>query len=110
MRDHGQVHLRQVLPALPQLLDEVEGVKYTSEKAVYDTEILKVKNVYTAVIAQAKMKREKQTRQSNRQEIVHSTAEADVLTSELAELLIESMHFSTIILILFTRPMTSLNN
>ena len=58
------------------------------EKAVYDAEILKVKNAYAAVTAQAKLKREEQARQSSRQEIAHSIAEADVLTSELTDLLI----------------------
>ena len=42
--------------------------------------------------AQAKLKREEQARQSNRQEIVHSIAEADVLTSELTDLLIEKVY------------------
>ena len=47
---------------------------------------------YAAVTAQAKLKREEQARQSNRQEIVHSIAEADALTSELTDLLIEKVY------------------
>ena len=55
---------------------------------------LKSKNAkkYAAVTAQAKLKREEQARQSSRQEIVHSIAEADVLTSELTDLLIEKVY------------------
>ena len=41
---------------------------------------------------QAKLKREEQARQSGRQEIAHSIAEADVLTSELTDLLIEKVY------------------
>lgn len=44
------------------------------------------------VTAQAKLKQEEQARQSNRQEIVHSIAEADALTSELTDLLIEKVY------------------
>ena len=47
---------------------------------------------YAAVTAQAKLKREEQARQSSRQEIVHSIAAADVLTSELTDLLIEKVY------------------
>ena len=53
---------------------------------------LKVKNAYAAVTAQAKLKRAEQARQSSRQEIVHSIAEADALTSELTDLLIEKVY------------------
>ena len=74
------------------LLGQIELDTYKSEKAVYDTEILKVKNAYAAVTAQAKLKREEQARQSSRQEIAHSIAEADVLTSELTDLLIEKVY------------------
>ena len=74
------------------LLGQIELDTYKSEKAVYDAEILKVKNAYAAVTAQAKLKREEQARQSSRQEIAHSIAEADVLTSELTDLLIEKVY------------------
>lgn len=74
------------------LLGQIELDTYKSEKAVYDAEILKVKNAYAAVTAQAKLKREEQARQSSRQEIVHSIAEADVLTFELTDLLIEKVY------------------
>ena len=74
------------------LLGQIELDTYKSEKAVYDAEILKVKNAYAAVTAQAKLKREEQARQSSRQNIVHSIAEADVLTSELTDLLIEKVY------------------
>ena len=39
------------------LLGQIELDAYKSEKAVYDAEILKVKNAYAAVTAQAKLKR-----------------------------------------------------
>ena len=74
------------------LLGQIELDTYKSEKAVYDAEILKVKNAYAAVTAQAKLKREEQARQSSRQNIAHSIAEADVLTSELTDLLIEKVY------------------
>ena len=74
------------------LLGQIELDAYKSEKAVYDAEMLKVKNAYTTVTAQAKLKREEQARQSNRQEIVQSIAEADALTSELTDLLIEKVY------------------
>ena len=74
------------------LLGQIELDAYKSEKAVYDAEIRKVKNAYAAVTAQAKLKQEEQARQSNRQEIVHSIAEADGLTSELTDLLIEKVY------------------
>ena len=54
------------------LLGQTELDTYKSQKAVYDAEILKVKNAYAAVTAQAKLKREEQARQSSRQEIAHS--------------------------------------
>ena len=74
------------------LLGQIELDTYKSRKTDYDAEIRKVKNAYAAVTAQAKLKREEQARQSNRQEIVHSIAEADVLTSELTDLLIEKVY------------------
>ena len=74
------------------LLGQIELDAYKSEKAVYDAEMLKVKNAYATVTAQAKLKREEQARQSSRQEIVHSIAEADALTSELTDLLIEKVY------------------
>ena len=40
------------------LLGQIELDAYKSEKAVYDAEILKVKNAYAAVTAQAKLKRQ----------------------------------------------------
>lgn len=90
------------LPVLPMegkqalferyLLGQIDLDTYKSEKAAYDAEILKVKNSYAAVTAQAKLKREEQARQSSRQEIAHSITEADVLTSELTDLLIEKVY------------------
>ena len=74
------------------LLGQIELDTYKSRKTDYDAEIRKVKNAYAAVTAQAKLKREEQVRQSNRQEIVHSIAEADALTSELTDLLIEKVY------------------
>lgn len=74
------------------LMDKIELDTYKTKKAVYDTEILKVKNAYANVTALAKQKRKEQERQSNQQEIPHSIAEADALTSELTDLLIEKVY------------------
>lgn len=52
----------------------------------------RTRRTYAAVTAQARLKREEQARQSSRQEIVHSIAEADVLTFELTDLLIEKVY------------------
>lgn len=60
------------------LFGQIELDAYKSGKAVYDTEILKVKNAHAAVTVQAKLKREEQASQSNRQEIVHSIVAADM--------------------------------
>ena len=73
------------------LLGQIELDTYKSEKDVYDEEILNVKNAYAAATAHAKLKQEEQARQSSRQEIVHSIAEAEALTSELTDLLIEKV-------------------
>ena len=74
------------------LLEQIKLDAYKAEKAVYDAEILKIKNAYAAATAQAKLKQKEQARQSRRQEIEHSIAKADRLTSELADLLIEKVY------------------
>lgn len=65
---------------------------YKSEKADYDAEILKVKNSYAAVTAQAKLKQEAQDRQSSRQEIAQLIAGSDGVTTELIDLLIDKVY------------------
>ena len=74
------------------LMGEIELETYKSEKADYDAEILKVKNSYAAVTAQAKLKQEAQDRQSSRQEIAQLIAGSDGLTTELIDLLIDKVY------------------
>ena len=61
------------------LLGQIELDAYKSEESSYDAEILKSKMPMLLSPAQAKLKRAEQARQSSRQEIVHSIAEADAL-------------------------------
>ena len=50
---------------------------------------LKTKNAYAAVLAQAKQKQDEQARQDSRKEASKAIFDADTLTTELAELLID---------------------
>ena len=54
--------------------------------------VLVIGGVAAGTKAAAKLKREEQARQSSRQEIAHSVTEANVLTSELTDLLIEKVY------------------
>ncbi len=74
------------------LMGEIELETYKSEKVDYDAEILKVKNSYAAITAQAKLKQEARKRQSSRQEIAQLIAGSDGLTAELIELLIDKVY------------------
>ena len=51
--------------------------------------LLKTKNAYAAVLAQAKQKQDEQARQDSRKEASKAIFDADTLTTELAELLID---------------------
>ncbi len=66
-----------------------KSATYKAEKAACDELLLKTKNAYAAVLAQAKQKQEEQARQDNRKEAKKAIFDADTLTTELADLLIE---------------------
>ncbi len=70
-------------------IGEIDLDTYKTEKAACDDLLLKTKNAYAAVAAQAKQKQEAQSRQDNRQEAAKAIFGADKLTTELADLLIE---------------------
>ena len=74
------------------VMSEIDVETYKSEKAAYDAAILKAKNAYAAISAQAKKKLEEQDRQSSRMEIAKAITNADVLTPELVNLLIEKIY------------------
>ena len=71
------------------LLGYIDLDTYKAEKAACDELLLITKNAYTAVLAQAKQKQEEQARQDSRKEASKAIFDADTLTSELAELLID---------------------
>ena len=74
------------------IMDEIDMETYKSQKAAYDATILKTKNAYAAIAAQAKQKQEEQARQSSRQEISKAITDAEGLTTELVDLLIEKVY------------------
>ena len=65
------------------LMGEIDLNTYKAEKATCDELLLKTKNAYAAVLAQAKQK------QDGRKEASKVIFDADTLTTELAELLID---------------------
>ena len=67
------------------LMGEIDLNTYKAEKAT----LLKTKNAYAAVLAQAKQKQDEQARQDSRKEASKAIFDADTLTTELAELLID---------------------
>ena len=71
------------------LMGEIDLSTYKAEKAACDELLLKTKNAYAAVLAQAKQKQDEQARQDNRMEASKAIFDADTLTTELAELLID---------------------
>ena len=73
-------------------MGEIDVETYKSEKASYDAAILKEKNAYAAIAAQAKKKKEEQNRQSSRIEIAKAIANAEGLTPELVNLLVEKVY------------------
>ena len=74
------------------IMGEIDMETYKSQKAAYDATILKTKNAYAAIAAQAKQKQEEQARQSSRQEISKAVTDAEGLTTELVDLLIEKVY------------------
>ena len=73
------------------IMGEIDVEAYKSEKASYDAAILKAKNAYAAIAAQAKKKKEEQNRQSCRTEITQASTNAEGLTPELVSLMIEKV-------------------
>ncbi len=73
------------------LMGEIDLNTYKVEKAACDELLVKTKNAYAAILAQAKQKQEAQARQDNRQEAAHAVFTAEGLTTELADLLIDKV-------------------
>ena len=71
------------------LMGEIDLNTYKAEKAACDELLLKTKNAYAEVLAQAKQKQDEQARQDSRKEASKAIFDADTLTTELAELLID---------------------
>ena len=71
------------------LMGEIDLNTYKAEKAACDELLLKTKNAYAAVLAQAKQKQDEQARQDSRKEASKAIFDADTLTTALAELLID---------------------
>lgn len=74
------------------IMGEIDVGNYKSQKASYDAAILKAKNAYAAIAAQAKKKKEEQDRQSSRAEVAKAITDAEGLTPELVNLLIEKVY------------------
>ncbi len=72
-------------------MGEIDLNTYKAEKAACDELLLKTKNAYAAVLAQAKQKRDEQARQDSRKESSKAICDADMLTTELADLLIDKV-------------------
>jgi chromosome segregation ATPase len=72
-------------------MGEIDVETYKTEKATIDAEILRTNNACTAVTAQAKHQQEEQVQRDSRNEIWSAVAEADGLTPELADMLIEKV-------------------
>ena len=70
-------------------MGEIDLNTYKAEKAACDELLLKTKNAYATVLAQAKQKQDEQARQDSRKEASKVIFDADTLTTELAELLID---------------------
>ena len=70
-------------------MGEIDLNTYKAEKAACNELLLKTKNAYAAVLAQAKQKQDEQARQDSRKEASKVIFDADTLTTELAELLID---------------------
>ena len=80
---------RALMPYERYLMGEIDLNTYKAEKATCDELLLKTKNAYAAVLAQAKQKQDEQARQDSRKEASKALFDADTLTTELAELLID---------------------
>ena len=74
------------------IMGEIDVATYKSEKAACDAAILKAKNAYAAIAAQAKKKKEELNRQSSRTEVAKAITDAEGLTPELVSLLIDKVY------------------
>ena len=74
------------------IMGEIDVGNYKSQKASYDAAILKAKNAHAAIAAQAKKEKEEQNRQSSRTEVAKAITNAEGLTPELVNLLIEKVY------------------
>ena len=70
-------------------MGEIDLDTYKAEKTACDELLLKTKNAYAAVLAQAKQKQEERSRQESREEAAKAILDADTLTTELADFLID---------------------
>ncbi len=71
------------------LMGEIGTNTYKAKKVACDELLLKTKNAYAAVLAQTKQKQDEQAWQDSRKEASKAIFDADTLTTELAELLID---------------------
>ena len=72
-------------------MGEIDMEKYKSEKASLDAEILRIQNVWAAVTAQAKRQQEEQIQRDRQNQIWSAVAEAEGLTPELVDMMIEKV-------------------
>ena len=71
---------------------ELDADRYKQEKAAVDALILRTKNIYASVIAQAKKEQVQHEEQVQRNQIVRELSAADGLTQRLADLLIDRVY------------------
>ena len=65
------------------LMGEIDLNTYKAEKTACDELLLKTKNAYAAVLAQAKQKQDEQVRLDSRKEATKAIFDTDTLTTEL---------------------------
>lgn len=73
-------------------LGEIELSVYKARKEILDAELLKAKNAYAALTAQAKRDQEAQARKAERRSISKELSAADGLTAELTGILIDKVY------------------
>ena len=71
------------------LMGEIDLNTYKAAKAACNELLLKTKNAYAAVLAQAKQKQDEQAQQDSRTETAKAVFDADTLITDRAELLID---------------------
>jgi site-specific DNA recombinase len=74
------------------LSGEIDIAEYRAQKEVLDVSLTKAKSAHAVVTAQAKQAQEQRTEQIQRQAIIQEIANADGLTSALADMLIEKVY------------------